>query len=71
MSNPVSRLQQLSTEDPDLALILDVYGEIDRVYREALKAMGDTTETIPDVMNSSEVTVSFHPSASTSDYRAD
>ncbi|MCH8878018.1 MAG: hypothetical protein IIA89_14565 [Chloroflexi bacterium] len=68
LENPLDRLRQ---EDPDVNQIVDIYEEIDRVYRESREAMGIASEAVPDVMNSAEVTVSFTPPASTSDYIVD
>ena len=70
MDNMESKLRQLRDSDPDLALILDTFEEISRVYRETLRAMGATSEQAPEVMNSSQMMASFHSSSST-DYKAD
>lgn len=66
MDSLTNELRQLREEEPDVALVFDVFGEIERVYREALEAMGLTSKHTPEVMNSAEVTISFRPSASSS-----
>jgi hypothetical protein len=61
-------LRRLREADSDLALILDVFAEIDRAYREALEAMGQVGSRAAQVMNCAEVTVSFrHPSWTSGD----
>ena len=57
-------LRRLYEGDSDIALILDVFGEIERVYHDALDAMGVTSKSVPAVENSAEVTVSFRPTSS-------
>jgi len=69
MSNLINeQLRQLCEDDPDLALILDVYEETERVYREALEAMGVASKHTIEVKNSAEVTISFGPPISSSEY---
>jgi len=60
-------LLRLREDDPNVSLILNVFEEIERVYREALEAMGVTAKPQPEVRNSAEVTISFRstPSSST------
>jgi len=60
-------LRQLRENDPEIALVLDVFGEAERIYHEALEAMGVTGAPTLEVQNSAEVTVSFRPTASTTD----
>jgi len=67
MNTLTNELHRLRECDPDVKLVLDVYGEIERVYRDALEAMGITTKHAPEVRNSAEVTVSFCPTRSSSD----
>ena len=64
MNNTTKELHRLREENPDVALILDVFVEIERVYREALEAMGITSKHTPEVRNSAEVTISFRPTPS-------
>lgn len=66
MNNLTKELHQLSENEPDVALILDIYGEIERVYHDALEAMGATRTLTSEVRNSAEVTISFHPTPSSS-----
>lgn len=56
-------LRKLRASNPDVALILDAFAQLDAVYRESLKAMGVTPERSLQVANSADVTVSFDPSA--------
>jgi len=67
MNSLTNELRRLSEDDPDVKLVLDVYGEIERVYRDALEAMGVTSKHAPEVRNSAEVTISFCPTPSSSD----
>jgi len=62
MNVVTNELRSLRENDPDLALILDTFEEIERVYQGTLEAMGSVSRNIPKVMNSAEVTVSFQPS---------
>ena len=66
MNSLTDELLRLRENDPDVALILDAFGEIERVYRDALEAMGVTSKHTPEVRNSADVTVSFRPTASSS-----
>lgn len=58
------QLQSLRQSDTDVALILDVYEEIERVYKGALEAMGAASSTSGGVRNSADVTISFEPGES-------
>ena len=62
-------LDQLRKNDPEVALILDIFEEIQRVHDQALLAMGVTSESTLSVVDSSSVTISFHDTISTSVYR--
>jgi hypothetical protein len=66
MNSLTNELRRLCEDDPDVKLVLDVYGEIERVYRDALEAMGATSKHAPVVRNSAEVTISFHRTPSSS-----
>lgn len=55
------KLQSLRQSDTDVALILDVYEEVERVYKGALEAMGAGSATADGVRNSADVTISFEP----------
>lgn len=59
MNSLTNELRQLREDNPDVAHVLDVFGEIERVYRDAMEAMGATGKSIPEVRNSAEVTLSF------------
>jgi len=49
-------------DDRDVALVLDAYDELERVYQGALEAMGVSDRQETDTMNSAEVTLSFKSS---------
>lgn len=66
MNGLTNELRRLRESDPDVALILDVFEKIERVYRDTLEAMGATSKQIPEVRNSAEVTISFRPAQSSS-----
>lgn len=66
MDRLTNELDRLREEDPNVAHVLDVYSEIERVYRDTLEAMGVTRKHAPEVMNSAEVTLSFYPTTSSS-----
>lgn len=55
-----NELLRLREENEDIALLLDAYGELDRLYNDTLEAMGVTARPTLTVRNSSEVTVSIH-----------
>ena len=59
MTGLSDEIRTLRETDPDVALVLNTYDEIERVYHEALKAMGLTNEISMGVENSAEVTISF------------
>ena len=59
MNRLTNELCRLREDDPDVALVLDVFGEIERVYRDTLEAMGVTSKYTPDVRNSAQETLSF------------
>jgi formylmethanofuran dehydrogenase subunit B len=58
LSDELKRLRQ---SNADVALILDTYAGIDRVYRESLQAMGAAGTTAGEVRNSADVVVTFAP----------
>ncbi|HVS83663.1 MAG TPA: hypothetical protein VHE60_18170 [Pyrinomonadaceae bacterium] len=64
MPEIISQLQSLRQSDTDVALILDLYEEVERVYKGALEAMGAGTPTADAVRNSADVTISFEPGES-------
>ena len=66
MDRLANELGRLREEEPDVAYVLDVFGEIERVYSDTLEAMGVTRKHVPEVKNSAEVTLSFHPTSSSS-----
>ena len=57
-----SELLKLRASDPDLALVLDVFAQVDAVYREALKAAGVIPDHSFHVANTADVTISFSAS---------
>ena len=59
-----NQLQSLRQSDADVALILDIYEEVDRVYKGALEAMGAGSSTADGVRNSEDVIISFQPGES-------
>jgi hypothetical protein len=59
MSRLTDELYQLRQNDPDVALVLDAYEEIDRVYAEIIEAMGGRSKPATEIMNSANVTISF------------
>lgn len=61
MNSLTNELLQLRKNDPDIALVIDAFREIEHIYREALEAMGVSTKHTTEVRNSAEVTISFHP----------
>jgi len=63
MKSLTNELRQVLENEPDIALLLNVFGEIERTYHETLEVMGITSKPIPEVGNSAEVTISFHPTA--------
>jgi len=66
MDTLTDKLCRLRADDPDVAFVLDVFEQIERVYHDILEAMGVTSKHAPEVRNSAEVTVSFHSSPSSS-----
>lgn len=64
LDNLNAELRRLRDNNQDVATMLDAYKEAERVYREALEAMGLSTRHMPTVRNVAEVTVSFRDSAS-------
>ncbi|MCL5882974.1 MAG: hypothetical protein M1539_03250 [Actinobacteria bacterium] len=62
MNNLPAELQKLRESDRDVALVLDAYGELERMYQGALEAMGVADRQETDTMNSAEVTLSFKSS---------
>jgi hypothetical protein len=68
MNSLTRELRQLRETDPELGEVLGVYDEIDKVYRDALQAMGMTNRKgTAGVRSSAEVTLSFQPPFSTAD----
>ena len=59
MKNLPAELQKMRESERDVALVLDAYGELERVYQGALEAMGASDRQETDTMNSAEVTLSF------------
>ena len=60
-------LNRLRQGDPNLANILDVYREIEQVYRQIQEAMGITNENIAlEVKNSADAPLILNPDSPTS-----
>ncbi|MFA4925195.1 MAG: hypothetical protein WC524_00895 [Candidatus Aminicenantales bacterium] len=66
MENHSKGTEEIFAENPDVALIIDIFKEIERVYLESLEAMGIENRQMPSVKNSSETTISFKLSISSS-----
>lgn len=66
MENHSKGTEEILAENRDVALIIDIFKEIERVYLESLEAMGIENRQMPSVKNSSEITISFRPSISSS-----
>jgi hypothetical protein len=70
MDNMIDELRRLRDNDPDVAYMPNVFGEIESVYRETLEAMGLSQKSEPEVMNSAEVLISFDSTPSSAqDYK--
>jgi hypothetical protein len=67
--NITDELGRLREQDKDFALILDTFREIDRIHRQALKAMGRTSEAVSDVRSSAEVRLFAETAVSTTNRR--
>ena len=67
---PIDQLLQLKERDPDVAAMLDFYAESDRIYRDALEAMGFMTPQTCEPQNSSTAALSFAGTASTANANA-
>lgn len=61
MSELTEELRRLRENDPDIALILDKFGEINRVYCGSLEAMGSVRKHVSTVRSSADVTYSINP----------
>lgn len=66
MPNLTRELDELRKEDPDVATLIDFYGEVERIYQETLEAMGVTTGPQQEATRSSDVSISFQNTSSTS-----
>jgi len=66
MENHSKGLEEIFANNPDVGLIIDIFKEIEHVYLESLEAMGIENRQIPSVKNSSEISISFRPSISSS-----
>lgn len=58
MNNLPAELQKLRESNRDVELVLDAYGELERVYLDALEAMGVSDRLDTDTMNTAEATFS-------------
>ena len=63
MTDALLRLREGS---PEIAQILDLYEETERIYHDSLRAMGRMPTPMFESRNSAEVTVSLPPSQSLS-----
>lgn len=59
MDNLTNELLKLREESAEVAYILDVYKEIDSIYRESLAVMGRTSKPSQSAASSAEVSISF------------
>ena len=59
MKNLSPELLKLREQDPDIALIIDTYSEIEEVYQKALEAMGRIAAPLQESCNSAKVTIQF------------
>ena len=66
MKKLTSELRELCATNPDVALILETFQEIDQVYQEVLEATGEASRPALEATSSAKVTVSFRPSLSSS-----
>ncbi|MEI9479392.1 MAG: hypothetical protein WCO26_22860 [Deltaproteobacteria bacterium] len=57
MDRPLDKLQSLKQDNPDVALVLDFYDELDSVYHGALEAMGVLQKPMLDVKSSADLKV--------------
>lgn len=62
METITKKLNQLREADPEVALIMDYYWELEKIYKEALEAMGYQNIPLSEVGNSAEFTIVFNPS---------
>jgi hypothetical protein len=56
-----NELERIRESDSDIDLLLSEFEEIERIYHESLEAMGLLRKHIPEVENSSRVTISIPP----------
>ena len=63
MTDVLSRLRE---ENPEITEVLKLYEETERIYQDALRAMGRMPTSMLESGNSAEVTVSLPPSQSLS-----
>ena len=61
----IDELLRLGEDDPDVGAVLNVFQEVDLIYREALKAMG-VARPVLSVASSAEVSISSGAAASSS-----
>lgn len=59
MEKATLEFRQLIETDPDVSMILGIYAELDRVYQEALEAVGIRTQEEPQVESSAGTTIQF------------
>lgn len=59
-------LSRLREENPEIAQILQLYEATERIYQDALRAMGQRLTPLFESRNSAEVTVLLPPSESLS-----
>lgn len=66
MSPFSSELRRLREEDPDVAPLLDVFQDLQFVYRDSLEAMGLLARPTVEVSNSADIAAPLTPWYSTS-----
>ncbi len=64
MPTLTEQFQIIRQADQDVASVLDVFDEVDRVYHAALEAMGAIESRTDIVSNSAAITVTFQPGES-------
>jgi hypothetical protein len=66
MTDSTKRLAQIATSDVDVRQVIDEFNQVERIYREALEAMGQGREDNPVVRNSADITLFFRASVNSS-----
>lgn len=67
MTSLSNELRILRDTDPDVALVLEAFEDIERVYRASLIAMGQSNEVSLGAGDAADITLSFQDILSTSE----